>query len=385
VDSTVVAALIGVSGTVVVAALGFWSTSNVTGKTVKEQRTQTLNERFATAASQLGGDQPPAVQLAGVYAMAVLADDWKENRQTCIDVLCAYLRMPYAPDPGKTAPDEEQRAFRASREVRHTVIRVITAHLKAPASKRAGRKVGAPESWQGYNFDLTHVVFDGGDFGGANFSGGTLDFTAAKFSGGMVSFHGATFSGGLVMFHGAEFYPGTVDFSLAKFTGSLVSFLRAEFFRGGTVSFIGAEFTGDKVTFDEAKFSGGVVSFGIAEFSGGTVDFSKGWRLVIPAGLPLDRHAAPGRAPPIGERSISGLGLEGSRPLAGDRVQGPADLERAAVAQVQQHGLRVLRHQLHDPFFHRGRCHDRHGTARAWRDWQPGQRELRKYPVACGL
>jgi hypothetical protein len=26
--------------------------------------------RLATAASQLGGDQPPAVQLAGVYAMA---------------------------------------------------------------------------------------------------------------------------------------------------------------------------------------------------------------------------------------------------------------------------------------------------------------------------
>ena len=31
--------------------------------------------------------------------MAVLADDWEENRQTCVDVLCAYLRMPYAPDP----------------------------------------------------------------------------------------------------------------------------------------------------------------------------------------------------------------------------------------------------------------------------------------------
>jgi hypothetical protein len=26
--------------------------------------------------------------------MARLADDWKENRQTCVDVLCAYLRLP---------------------------------------------------------------------------------------------------------------------------------------------------------------------------------------------------------------------------------------------------------------------------------------------------
>ena len=98
-------------------------------RTLAEQRTRTLNERFATAAEQLGSDKP-AVRLAGVYAMAGLADDWEENRQTCVDVLCAYLRMPYEPDPGQDAPEPQRLAFRASREVRHTVIRVITAHLK---------------------------------------------------------------------------------------------------------------------------------------------------------------------------------------------------------------------------------------------------------------
>src|ERR1700685_2406064 len=67
--------------------------------TLAEQRTRTLNERFATAADQLGSDKP-AIRLAGVYAMAGLADGWKENRQTCVVVLCAYLRMPYEPDPG---------------------------------------------------------------------------------------------------------------------------------------------------------------------------------------------------------------------------------------------------------------------------------------------
>ena len=71
-------------------------------RTLAEQRTRTLNERFATAAEQLGSDKP-AVRLAGVYAMAGLADDWKENRQICVDVLCAYLRMPYEPDPGRGA------------------------------------------------------------------------------------------------------------------------------------------------------------------------------------------------------------------------------------------------------------------------------------------
>src|SRR5690242_1423524 len=60
-------------------------------RTLAEQRIRTLNERFATAAGQLGSDKPPAVRLAGVYALAGLADDWPENRQTCVDVLCAYL------------------------------------------------------------------------------------------------------------------------------------------------------------------------------------------------------------------------------------------------------------------------------------------------------
>src|SRR5580693_4646396 len=89
-------------------------------RTLAEQRTRTLNERFAAAAGQLGDDRPPTVRLAGVYAMAGLADDWEENRQTCVDVLCGYLRMPYEPEPSEEASMAKRLAFRASREVRHT-------------------------------------------------------------------------------------------------------------------------------------------------------------------------------------------------------------------------------------------------------------------------
>ena len=147
-------------------------------RTLEEQRARTLNERFATAAGQLGSDKPPEVRLAGVYAMAGLADDWEDNRQTCVDVLCGYLRMPYEPDPGEEVSGPERFAFRASREVRHTVIRVITAHLRGDATV----------SWQGLDFDFTGVVFDGGGFVGAKFSGGTGCFTGAEFSGGQVDF-----------------------------------------------------------------------------------------------------------------------------------------------------------------------------------------------------
>ncbi len=223
-------------------------------------RTRVFNERFTTIAAQLG-DAQPAVRLAGVHAMAGLADDWKSNRQTCIDVLCAYLRMPYEPDPGEQAPAPERLAFRASREVRHTVIRVITAHL-------SGR---AAVSWQGLNFDFTGVVFDGGNFYGAGFSGGEVSFSGAEFS-GEVNFYGAEFSGGTVSFSGAGFSGGTVDFRQAKFSGGTVDFSGAGF-SGGTVSFSGAGFSGGTVSFSEAGFSGGTVSFSEAEFGGGTVSF----------------------------------------------------------------------------------------------------------------
>ena len=77
-------------------------------RTLTERRTRTLNERFATAAGQLGSDKPPEVRLAGVYAMAGSADDWQDNQknqQTCVDVLFDWdstppsgVRLPVQPD-----------------------------------------------------------------------------------------------------------------------------------------------------------------------------------------------------------------------------------------------------------------------------------------------
>jgi uncharacterized protein YjbI with pentapeptide repeats len=286
---------------------------------VAEDRTPVFNERFATIVTQLGDGQP-AVRLAGAYAMAGLADDWVENRQTCVDVLCAYLRLPYTPDPGEDADLDKRIPYLANREVRHTIIHLIGTHLRP----------GAAVSWQGLNLDFTGVVFDGGDFrkavfsGGevsfdgavfsrdtadfrevdfrevdfreavfsgakvsfrsAVFSGGTVDFGYAVFSGSEVYFHKAKVSGGTVRFAGAEF-SGTVDFGYAEFSSGEVSFDGAKV-SGGTVSFDRAAFSGAKVSFTGAKFSdgtvylgyaefsGGEVSFGHAEFSGGMVDFS---------------------------------------------------------------------------------------------------------------
>jgi Pentapeptide repeats (9 copies) len=233
-----------------VALVMAYRRQRVAETTTEHDRSRVLNERFIAVAAQLGDDQA-AVRLAGVHAIAGLADDWEENRQTCIDVLCAYLRMPYEPEPGDDAPAQERLAFRGGREVRHTVIRVITGHLRE----------NVPVSWQGLNFDFTGVVFDGGDFTGARFSGGAVKFKGAVFSGGTVSFIRAVFSGGTVSFDGAVFSGGMVSFGGAVFSG-------------GTVSFIRAVFSGGMVKFTSAGFSGGMVSFGGARFSGGQIAFS---------------------------------------------------------------------------------------------------------------
>lgn len=247
-------------------------------RTLAEQRARTLNERFATAADRLGSDKPAAVRLAGVYAMAGLADDWEENRQTCVDVLCAYLRMPYEPAPGADSLAPERLAFDANREVRHTVIRIIGEHLRP----------GTAASWQGLNLDFTGVDFDGGDFSGARFSGREVNFSRAQFSGGLVSFDGAEFSGGTATFSGAQFSGGKVDFDRAVFSGSEVDFGLAWFsgskvhFGGdffgaqvsaGLVSFDGAHFSAGEVDFRTVRFSGGQVIFNGAKFAGSEVDF----------------------------------------------------------------------------------------------------------------
>jgi hypothetical protein len=119
--------------------------------------------------------------------MVGLADDWEGQRQTCVDVLCAYLRIPY--DPGHT--DAESSS--AHGQVRHTVIRVISGHLR-PDDRRSR----SMQDWRGLDLDFSGAVLDDGDFRGAEFSSGKVDFRSATFSGGVVDFSAVEVSSGEV-------------------------------------------------------------------------------------------------------------------------------------------------------------------------------------------
>jgi hypothetical protein len=141
------------------------------------ERGKVLNERFAGACAQIGHEKP-AVRLAGIYAMASLADEWLEQRQVCIDVLCAYLRIPYEPSLDAWYHDDES-------EVRLWLTSVISGHLRP----------GAPVSWQGHEFNFVRAVFRSADFANIHVTGGRLLFSLARFPGGWTSFGGMHVSG----------------------------------------------------------------------------------------------------------------------------------------------------------------------------------------------
>lgn len=254
------------------------------------------NERFDTAARQLGHGSA-AVRLAGVYAMAGLADDWPENRQNCVNVLCAYVRMHREP----VAPDDPValREWQGDGQVRQTIMSVIAAHLRTDATV----------SWQGHDFDFTGATVDGADFTGAVFSGGLVRFYGALFTGGLLSFYRAAFTGGMVTFARATFNDVPVTFAEVRVDGGVLEFPRATI-DGGTVSFQDATFVSGQVRFRRTTFAGGVVEFPHAAFAGAAVLFPD----AVFAGGTVDfREVASWEHPPALDRGPDGAPPAGVR------------------------------------------------------------------------
>ena len=244
-------------------------------------------ERLATAARQIG-DREPIVQFSGLYALVALANEpsataarQTDRRQQCVSVLCAYLRLPYSEGAHESLIEEvvhkqtwtnsrgnieETRTYGvrpADREVRRTIIRIISENLQPSASI----------TWSNLSLDFHGVVFDVGDFSGAVFSGPRTDFRNAHFTTGNVFFNEAQFTGGNTYFNAAHFTSGNVSFSGAQFTGGNVDFGNAQF-TGGDVYFNDAQFTGSHVSFSGSYFRGGAVDFSGARFDAGNIYFN---------------------------------------------------------------------------------------------------------------
>ncbi|WP_406688580.1 pentapeptide repeat-containing protein [Saccharopolyspora sp. ID03-671] len=241
---------------------------------VADDNRHDANERRATelytaAAEQLASDKAP-VRMAGMYALSRLGENNHGLRQTIINLLCAYLRMPdisiredtatseaapgdprnhgtlhrregspavvldlaSAPLAALTALAPDLSAQRQQeRQVRLTAQRILVQHLQP---RRYAQEPTNPAFWPDMNIDLSMASLHEWNFIGC-------EVRSANFKG--TNFYGDSW------FNETRFYDD-VDFDNAKFHDAAV--FKGVQFHGWT-TFQGSHFY-DAVNFDEATF-----------------------------------------------------------------------------------------------------------------------------------
>lgn len=252
-----------------------------------------ITDLYTKSADQLGSDKAP-VRLAGLYALERLAQDNPTQRRTIVNVLCAYLRMPFdlpfdppAPPDGDStsaAADFERQRYRElladhrdglqEQEVRHAAQRILATHTNPGPG---GVDDPVETYWADLELDLGGATLDALDFSGCHLRAvslanariaGTAKFIEASIDD--ATFHGVTI-GSDVTFRQAKFgrgavfretvFGGDADWALVEFGGD-ADFWLSEF--SGDAVFYNAEFHGAGF-FKEVKF-GGRAEFDHAKF-----------------------------------------------------------------------------------------------------------------------
>lgn len=232
-----------------------------------------ISDLQASAGEQLGSEKA-AVRLNGLYQLERLGQNHPEHRQTVVNVICAYLRMPFPAPPTAAAsnrpiePSPENSNvstyLHEETQVRLTAQTILADHLKPGAGKADGNRF-----WKNIdlnltgatliNFDISQSEIESCRFEFAQFYG-PARFRQAKFR-GPAGFSDTKFSG-QAWFNGAEFYK-LVEFSSSEFMG-MASFDRA-YFKGETG--FGFCCFHEIAGFSEAYFQD-ATWFGDAEFQG---------------------------------------------------------------------------------------------------------------------
>ncbi len=240
-----------------------------------------VTDLYTKAADQLGSDKAP-VRLAGLYALERLAQDNPSQRQTIVNVICAYLRMPFDIEDLELAiqgkgrsKDNSGDSTSAHQElqVRATAQDILGSHLR-----RSEVENRTSTFWPGMairlngavlvHFEAVGCEFSMADFSGVTFKGRT-NFDKTKFERN-AWFHQTNFEDN-ASFNDVEFshramfaratFNGEVEFSNSTFTES-VSFWGSSF--KSDTWFDGAHFC-DEVLFYSAIFSG-LICFEDASF-----------------------------------------------------------------------------------------------------------------------
>ncbi|MFE6959026.1 pentapeptide repeat-containing protein [Streptomyces sp. NPDC057696] len=197
-----------------------------------------ITDLYGKAVDQLGSDKA-AVRIGGIFALERLAQANPGHRQTIIDVICAYLRMPFTIPPqvdlGSITPHTLQGSV-ASDETRQEIQVRLTAQdlLRRRLSKN---EADSESHWGGLRIDLTGATLV------------TFNLTSCEFREGVFT---------------DSHFAGTTRFNYSKSTSSS-SFRGAHF--SGFTDFAGFGFAG-KVRFDDSRFAKSC-SFEEAEFDQG--------------------------------------------------------------------------------------------------------------------
>ena len=230
--------------------------------------------------SNSGLEKAP-VRLGGLYALERLAQGNEGQRQIIINVLCAYLRMPYelpGSPPAADARQEEHVEHREriqEREVRIAAQRILTDHLQSAYVNTF---------WDEIDLDLTAARLIDFSLRGARVRSvnlrsvlftGTVDFVSAAITSnatfasanfaGNANFRLATFDG--YTDFGSVTFSRHTDFESATFSG-YTDFRSATF--GGPTDFRSATFNGhanyEEVIFPSEKsvnFTGVTFEYGV--------------------------------------------------------------------------------------------------------------------------
>ncbi|UOX89754.1 pentapeptide repeat-containing protein [Amycolatopsis sp. FBCC-B4732] len=258
-----------------------WHQEFTTLETARDAESRRITELYTKSAEQLGSEKA-AVRLAGLYALERLADDNAHQRQTIVNVVCAYLRMPpeaTATPSGDRADDRPDGVQVGEAQIRLQAQRILARHLKE--RDPAGRT--AQSYWREIDVDLTGATLVDLDLSGCHPRSitvhgarltGSSDLSAIA-ADDVADFSDAEFQG-TTSFRDARF-PVAADFSRANFRDT-VDFDGSQF--GGMAKFTHchlekkASFSGVVITSDadfrEIK-SRGFMDFGSSSF-GGTTD-----------------------------------------------------------------------------------------------------------------
>ncbi|BCW81822.1 hypothetical protein NicSoilC5_38410 [Arthrobacter sp. NicSoilC5] len=230
------------------AEKNYGETLNLVRLQVEQQRSAeltALRTRYKDAAEQMGSTAV-AVQVAGVYAMAFLADEWEvpartRERQMSIDVLTSSF------------PSDRDADTRQALSVENPLTAGgLTKAIWKSIFQRAYSNNTFGQRWTGADVDLRRKNFADIDLP-RSLSHRTFDFGSLHFGESTIS---------SLTFNDCEFRDGKISFAKTQILGEL-KFVGCTF-SGGELDLsvcLGAEKLAWSITFVECEFSGTGITF----------------------------------------------------------------------------------------------------------------------------